>query len=299
MSIVETRPERGRMRKIRNTAVSVAAVAGLAGGSLVVAASAATADANPYQRGPAPTTASIEATRGTYAVSQTSVRFVSGFGGGTIYYPTSTVDGTFGGVVVAPGFTESQSAISWYGPRIASYGFVVMTIDTNSSLDFPDSRARQMQAALNYLTTSSTVASRVDGSRLAVMGHSMGGGGTMEAAKANHALKAAIPLTGWDLNTNFSSVTTPTLVIGAQFDLIAPAGQHSIPFYNSLPATTPKSYLELRGAGHLAPNSPNTTIAKYSVSWLKRWVDSDTRYSPFLCNVSSSSISSYRSNCPF
>jgi pimeloyl-ACP methyl ester carboxylesterase len=298
MSTTDTRPERGRLLRSRKAVATCVALAGVAAASVVAGASSATA-ADSYERGPAPTAAGLE-TNGSFAVSKTSVPFALGFGGGTIYYPTTTSVGTFGGVVVAPGFTENQSQISWYGPRLASHGFVVFTIDTNSGLDQPDSRARQMASALTYLTNSSAVTSRVDKTRLAVMGHSMGGGGTLEAARANPALKAAIPLTGWDMNKNFSSVTVPTLVIGAQNDLIAPAGQHSIPFYNSLPASTKKEYVELGGTGHLAPLSPNATISRFSISWLKRWVDNDTRYSPFLCNVSTSwTISSFRSNCPF
>src|SRR5687767_5152914 len=85
--------------------------------------------ANPYERGPAPTTASIEASRGSFAIAQLSVArsSVSGFGGGTIYYPTSTAAGTFGAVAVSPGFTATQSSVAWYGPRLASQGFVVIT----------------------------------------------------------------------------------------------------------------------------------------------------------------------------
>jgi len=60
-----------------------------------------------------------------------------------------------------------------------------------------------------------------------------------------------------------------------------------------------KAYLELRGASHFAPTSTNTTIAVSSVSWLKRFVDDDTRYDQFLCPPpSSTAISQYRSTCP-
>lgn len=156
---------------------------------------AAVAAANPYERGPAPSTASIEALRGPYAVSETSVSSlaVTGFGGGTVYYPTSTSDGTFGAVVISPGFTALQSSIAWLGPRLASQGFVVFTIDTNTTLDQPDSRGRQLLAALDYLTQRSTVRGRVDATRLGVMGHSMGGGGTLEAAKSRPSSRPPFP----------------------------------------------------------------------------------------------------------
>jgi predicted dienelactone hydrolase len=270
--------------------------------AMIPGASGAQAAANPYERGPAPSVSSIEASRGAYAVAQTSVSSlsVSGFGGGTIYYPSSTADGTFGAVAVAPGFTATQSSISWLGPRLASQGFVVFTIDTNSTLDQPASRGSQLLAALDYLTQRSTVRTRIDSSRLGVMGHSMGGGGTLEAAKSRPSLQAAIPLTGWNTDKTWPELRTPTLIVGADGDTVAPVSSHSEPFYNSLPSTLDKAYLELNGATHFTPNSSNTTIAKYSVSWLKRFIDNDTRYEQFLCPLPrpSTTIDEYRGNCP-
>lgn len=268
-----------------------------------VAALPGRAAANPYERGPAPTTASIEATRGPFATASTSVSrlAVTGFGGGTIYYPTSTAEGTFGAVAVSPGFTASQSSISWLGPRIASQGFVVITIDTNSIYDQPASRGAQLLAALDYLTQRSTVRTRIDATRTGVMGHSMGGGGTLEAAASRPALQAAIPLAGWNTDKTWSTNRVPTLVVGAESDSVAPVSSHSIPFYNSLSATYEKAYVELNNASHFAPNSPNTTIAKFSISWLKRFIDNDTRYEPFICGTgagSGTAISDYRTSCP-
>jgi dienelactone hydrolase len=254
-----------------------------------------------YRRGPAPTAASIEAVRGPFAITTATVADAAtpGFGAATIYYPTSTAEGTFGAVAISPGFFSPEAVISWYGPRLASQGFVVITFNTTSIFDFPDQRATQLLAALDYVRNTSVAQSRVDDNRLAVMGHSMGGGGSLAAARTRTSLQAAIPLAPWHSTTNWSAVRTPTLIIGAQNDGIAPVAQHAEPFYNSLPATLDKGYLELSGAGHLAPNSANTTIAKYSIAWLKRFVDNDTRYEQFLCpRPSGPAISEYRDTCP-
>ncbi|GAA0249226.1 lipase [Saccharothrix mutabilis subsp. mutabilis] len=269
--------------------------------ALVSAAPVARAAENPYERGPAPTTASIEASRGPYATAQTTVSSASvrGFGGGTIYYPTSTADGTFGAVAIAPGYTASQSSLSWLGPRLASQGFVVFIIDTLSRYDQPAARGDQLLAALDHLTTASSVRSRVDATRLGVMGHSMGGGGSLEAAKDRPTLQAAIPLTPWNTTKTWSTVQVPTLIVGAEDDSVASVSRHAEPFYTGLPATLDKAYLELAGASHYAPNSSNTTIAKYSISWLKRFIDDDTRYEQFLCPAPrSAAISEYRDTCP-
>jgi len=248
---------------------------------------------NPYERGPNPTNSSIEASRGPFAVSTKTISSLSarGFGGGTIYYPTSTAEGTFGVVAISPGYTAAQSTISWLGPRIASQGFVVITIDTNSRFDQPGSRGNQLLAALDQTIADTTVRGRIDASRQAVMGHSMGGGGTLEAAKSRRSIEATVGLTPWNLDKSWPEVEAASLEIGAQNDSIAPPGSHAIPFYNSLTNAERRAYLELRGASHFAPNTSNTTIAKYSIAWLKRYVDDDTRYEQFITPGPSPSLS--------
>ncbi len=269
--------------------------------TLLAGAPAPVQAANPYERGPAPSNATIEASRGSFAIATTTVArsAVSGFGGGTIYYPTSTASGTFGAVAISPGFTSSQSAVSWLGPRLASQGFVVITIDTLSTLDQPASRGTQLLAALDYLTGQSSVRTRIDATRLGVMGHSMGGGGSLSAARTRPSLQAAVPLTPWHGTKSWSTLRTPTLVIGAENDTVASVTAHSEPFYTSMPSTLDKAYLELNNASHSAPTSANVTVAKYSISWLKRFIDNDTRYEQFLCPApSGSAIQEYRNTCP-
>jgi predicted dienelactone hydrolase len=271
--------------------------------ALVLSPAAPAVAANPYERGPAPTNASIEAARGSYATSTVTVSrsSVSGFGGGTIYYPTSTADGTFGAVAISPGFTATQSAVAWLGPRLASQGFVVFTIDTTSTLDSPDSRGTQLLAALDYLTGSSSVRTRIDASRLGVLGHSMGGGGSLAASRSRPSLQAAVPMAPYHTTKSWSTVAVPTLIIGGENDTVAPPSSHAIPFYTSLPGTLDKAYLEVNNADHSAPSSgQNVTVAKYALSWIKRFIDDDTRYDQFLCpNPSGSTIEEWRSTCPY
>ncbi|MFI5930856.1 alpha/beta hydrolase [Actinoplanes sp. NPDC051494] len=285
-------------RALRAALVGTLALATAFAGTTAPAVAAA---ANPYERGPAPTVSSIEASRGSFATATVTVArsAVSGFGGGTIYYPTSTAVGTFGAVAISPGFTASQSAVAWLGPRLASQGFVVFTIDTSSTLDSPDSRGTQLLAALDYLTGSSSVRTRIDATRLGVMGHSMGGGGSLAATRTRPALQASIPMTPYHTTKSWTTVKTPTLIIGAESDSVAPVASHAEPFYTSLPSTLDKAYLELNNASHSAPTSTNVTVAKYSISWLKRFIDNDTRYEQFLCPApSGSAIQEWRDTCP-
>ncbi|MER7544639.1 alpha/beta hydrolase [Spirillospora sp. NPDC127506] len=258
--------------------------------------------AGPYERGPAPTEASITAERGPFAIEKIDVPAGSGagFNKGTVYAPTDLSQGTFGAIAVSPGFVSPQALIDWYGPRLASQGFVVMTLETNSLFDQPAARGDQLLAALDYLTGKSRVRDRIDASRLAVMGHSMGGGGTLEAEKKRTSLRAAVPLAPWDLNYDWKSVRTPTMIMGADNDLIAPADSMAHSYYTGLTGAPEKAYLELRNAGHMTFNSPNTTIAKYAIAWMKRFVDDDVRYEQFLCPEPrpDNAVAAYEGTCP-
>jgi predicted dienelactone hydrolase len=253
-----------------------------------------------YRKGPDPTEASVTAPLGTFATASTTVPSGNGFGGGVIYYPTDTSQGTFGAVAVAPGFLASSANYTWMGPRLASQGFVVFLINTNSRLDQPPSRGTQLLAALDYLATSSSVRTRIDASRLAVAGHSMGGGGTLAAAATRPSLQAAIPLQPWHTDKTWPEVQVPTMIIGAEADTTAPVASHSEPFYQSIPATTEKAYLELNNAEHRVGTTADVTQAKFMVVWLKRYVDNDTRYEQFMCPNPgpSAAIEEYRDTCP-
>ncbi|MGW0483747.1 alpha/beta hydrolase family protein [Nonomuraea sp. NPDC003214] len=281
------------------TIAKIAMAATLACGTIALPAHAA----GPYERGPDPTDAILEALRGPFSTSDQSVSSlsVSGFGGGEVYYPNDTSQGTFGAIAISPGYTASWSSLDWLGPRIASHGFVVIGIETNSRYDQPASRGRQLLAALDWLVEDSPLAirSRIDGSRLAVAGHSMGGGGTLEAADDRPSLQAAVPLAPWNLTKNWSGVRVPTLIIGGESDSIASVTTHSQPFYESIPSSSEKAYLELNNASHFFPQTTNTTMAKSMVAWLKRFVDDDTRYERFLCPPpSGTAIEEYRDTCP-
>ena len=269
---------------------------------------------NPYEKGPAPTKSMLEASTGPFTYTTTNVSSFSadGYGGGTIYHPTN-VAGPFAAIAIVPGYLSYQSSVNWWGPRLASHGFVVITIDTNSTGDQPSSRSSQQMRALNQLVTFSNTSShpiyrKVDSNRLGVMGWSMGGGGSLISARDNPTLKAAIPFAPWNSSTNFSTVRVPTLIIACESDTVAPVSSHASPFYNSLPSTTKKAYLEINNGSHSCANSGNNypgLIGKYGVAWMKRFMDNDTRFSPYLCgaphqaDLSLTAISEYRENCPY
>jgi len=245
-------------------------------------ATASQAQVNPLAKGPDPTPASIQLD-GPFSVSMQTVARGAGFGGATVFSPNEP--GSYALVVICPGFIETQAAITGVGRRLATHGFVVATIDTLTLLDFPPSRGTQLLAALQTVSALNTgpVTGKIDTSRLVVSGHSMGGGGTLEASRTNPAIKAGVPLAPFSFVKPFNTLV-PQLIMGGQADAIAPVAQHAIPFFEMLPDATPKIYAELTGANHFFSQAapPNQPTNKFLLSWIKRFADNDLRYEQFI-----------------
>ncbi len=264
-----------------------------------------------HEIGPNPTLSFIRASSGPQPIASTNVSSsVNGFGGGTIYYPTN-ISSEMGAISIAPGFTNTQSAIAWWGPILASHGFVVITIDTNGRFDQPESRSRQLDAALNHLISESNrsnspISGLVDENRLGTMGFSMGGGGSLRSASRNR-LSAAVPLAPWSTGSdNFTQIGVPTMIMACENDGTASVNTHASPFYNEIPGNTDKFYLEFNNGQHNCANgnnfNNNAELSTYGVSWMKRFLDKDRRYNQFLCgpnHTASSLISETRDTCNF
>ncbi|MES2089998.1 MAG: alpha/beta hydrolase [Pseudomonadota bacterium] len=261
--------------------------------------------ANPDQRGPEPTVKSLEAVAGPYAIASAKVTSPTGYGAATVYYPTMKTDGRFGLVVLAPGFLAAQGYYAWLAERAASHGFVVVNINVNSIFDSPAKRVPQLMSALNQVLALSQTATTpyfdmVDPTRLALMGHSAGGGAALAASVGYPTLKAVVAMTPASDTKDFSAIRVPTLVLACEKDAIAPNATYSIPFYKSFDPSLSSAYIEVASADHLSPTflgskMNKASVGKYSIAWLKRFVDSDTRYTPFIKNMNSTDLSKYES----
>ena len=249
------------------------------------------------QNGPTPTLADLQKD-GPYAVSSQVVSG-TGFGGGTVYSPTAA--GKYALVAVCPGFISAQSSMTGLSKRLATHGFVVVAITTNTMFDFPSSRATQLLAALKTVAavTTGAVAGKVDTSRQVVAGWSMGGGGTLEAAGVTPGLVAAVAYAPWDLSTTkMTKITVPTAIIGGSSDVVAPVSGHAQKFYDAIPKTTSKMLPVIDGASHYFPTTASEPTSYSNISWVKRFADGDTRYSQFL-NGTDKALSSFTSTGPF
>lgn len=292
------RRPRGRLA----TLLAIALLAAAAVTSTVLTAPSASAAGGSYQRGPDPTVASVAASRGPFATAQMTVPSGNGLGGEYLYYPTDISLGTWGAVAIVPGYSALfANEEAWMGPWLASFGFVVIGIETVNRSDAADARATQLLTALDYLTQRSPIRDRVDPTRLAVMGHSAGGAGTMLAAEQRPSLKAAVGLApGTPGTLSLATDHTPTMIIGGQTDpTVTPSYLDNL--YATMPPATQSDFVQIAGADHLYFTHANNTEMKVLIPWLKIFLDNDTRYTQFLCPTLAdpSGISLYRSKCPY
>lgn len=243
-------------------------------------------------RGPQPTIASLSG-NGAYEVrTYTDIPDVPEFGDATVYYPADTPT-PIGGVAISPGWTELQRHIEWWGPRLASHGYAVLILDTNDRRqDQPEERAEALIAAVRILRgendrAGSPLRGRIDVGKMAIMGHSMGGGGTLIAANEYpDEIQAAIPFTPWQPDGDFSQITVPTLVMAGSADRVAEVADHAWPHFLSIPESTTKVFMEIDGGSHYIGDTTRgddlETIGRYGIAWLKLYLDGDERYRGFI-----------------
>ena len=122
---------------------------------------------------------------------------------------------------------------------------------------------------------------------MAIMGHSMGGGGVLIAAdKYPTEIQAAIPFTPWQPAGDFSQITAPTLVMAGSADRVAGVADHAWPHYQSIPESTIKVFMEIDGGSHFIADTNRGedlgTIGRYGIAWLKLYLDGDERYRGFI-----------------
>ncbi|MBM7412501.1 dienelactone hydrolase [Clavibacter michiganensis] len=237
----------------------------------------------------------------------------SGFGDATLYAPQDTGKKALGAIVVAPGLKGTRSDLEWLAKDLAGEGFIVLNMNTLGSYDLPNQRSYEMLAAAKYLATASPVKDQVDPADIGVVGYSLAGGGALQAAVEQHGLKAAVALMPYDFpagttdpyhptqSPTYPTITTPTLVITGQADTTAPASFMGKPAYDSIPASTPKQYLELRGADHYAARAKTDgTVRDAVTNFLKAYLDGNSAYKKYVCPAQpvSAAISDSASSCP-
>ncbi len=225
---------------------------------------------------------------------------VAEFAGGTIFYPlTLSFDAPVGLIVFVPGFRATQSVYDWWGPALASFGYAVMIIDTNTPTESQAGRKQAAIAAINFLKAEnskqgSPLLGKLDTEKVALMGHSMGGGAVLQAAAQLAAeVDAVIPLSlyccepGQSFSGDFSQLSVPTLLFASSEDTVAPPAEHAKLLFDSINNSAAKAYVEFATGDHMiaANGGPDlSTLGRLSLAWLKVHMEDKTNLVRFIAN---------------
>lgn len=232
---------------------------------------------------------------GPYRVSNYTLSRFQAAGGATVYYPANATP-PFAGLVFCPPYTGTQSMYRDWGPFFASHGIVLVTMDTETTLDSVDSRAEQQREVLDVLKSengnrNSPLYGKLATNRLGVTGWSMGGGATWINSARYSGLKTAMSLAGHNataLDTASKGYSTriPTLIMNGATDLTILGGLgQSSGVYNAIPSGVPKVIYEVSNAGHFdwsGPTDASNDVGKVALAFQKTFLEGDLRWAQYI-----------------
>ena len=236
-------------------------------------------------------------------------------------YPTAgPTDGPYPVVVVGHGMQLAASQYYSYVKRLASHGYVALTVDFPASLLGVDNtkNARDMLAGIDWAVSKPSL--KANGNLAGMTGHSLGGKTALLAATLDPRVKASIvldPVDGGgplgcnapcvDVSTLMPSLQIPTGFLGETTDAMggfqpcAPSAENFLTFYAGTNA--PSLSVTAVGANHMsflddvsscgftcsfcnaatAPNAQVNAMARaYVVAFYERYLRGNTGYDTYL-----------------
>jgi dienelactone hydrolase len=284
---------------------AMAAIAG-AGGAAGGAAGGGTAGTPPTGPGGFPKSDPVNTDqKGPHAfMSYTDGLANPEYDSAVMYYPTDA-EPPFGAAVFSPGFTATKEQyMNFLGELLASHGIAMLLTTPTTTADLPTQRAMDLEAAVEQIKKEnerdgSPLKGKLATDRICVTGHSMGGGGTLWAATdLGSKIRCAVPLQPWQPGQSFAMITAPTMFIAAQADSVADVASNASFFYDSIPDTVSKYYVEFSGASHfLTTNDLGTAYdgqSKYMIAFYKVYLEDDMRYLDVLNGPMDAELSQYK-----
>jgi dienelactone hydrolase len=226
------------------------------------------------------------------------------FNSAVMYYPTDA-EPPFASAVFSPGFTATKEQyMNFLGELLASHGIAMMLTTPTTTADQPVQRAMDLESAVEQIKREnerdgSPLKGKLAVDRVCVTGHSMGGGGTLWAATdLGNKIRCAVPLQPWQPGQSFAMITAPTMFIAAQADSVATVASNASLFYDSIPDSVAKYYVEFAGASHfLTTNDLGTAYdgqSKYMIAFYKVYLEDDMRYLDVLNGPMDPELSQYK-----
>jgi dienelactone hydrolase len=196
-----------------------------------------------------------------------------------IFYPATTngsnataASGQFPIIVFGHGFSMAYDAFSNIWESLVPQGYIVAMVntETGTSVSHADFGLDLAFVGNAMLAESSNTASPINASilnKVALSGHSMGGGCTFLAAANNPNIDAIFTLGAAETTPSSTdaaaNITVPTLVIAATNDCVAPTAEHQTPMYNQTAASC-KYYVDVAEATHCNFTNGDGTIPFFS-----------------------------------
>lgn len=184
-------------------------------------------------------------------------------------YPDSNAEAPYPVVLVGHGFQLPPSQYYGYLRRLASHGYVAMTVDFDAGFTGVDhvANANELLAGLTWASAHATVGELADVSNVGTTGHSLGGKVALLAATMDDRVKASITLDPVDGGMSCSPaqcpdvsamlpIGIPTAFIGETLDAMgsfqacAPTAENFDTFYAN--ASAPSLRVEVLGANHMS-----------------------------------------------
>ena len=219
----------------------------------------------------------------TYETEVTS----EAFAGAVVFYPlTLSFDPPNGAVAFMPGFRAPASIYEWWGPALASLGYSVFILETNTPTDSLAARADALIAAVDFIksenqNSSAPVADKIDIEKIAIMGHSMGGGASLLAAtQIEDDIKAVIPLAlyccepGQSFSGDYGNLEVPAMIIASTEDEVAPPSDHAKLLYDSIGGS--RTYIEFASGDHMFVSNSGeekAALSRFVLAFLKDNLD--------------------------
>ncbi|MXV39101.1 T9SS type A sorting domain-containing protein [Flavobacteriaceae bacterium Ap0902] len=203
----------------------------------------------------------------------------------TVYYPVGA-EGQLPTIAIVPGFIEGAWAVADWGPFYASHGIVAVIIDTYTTLETPTFRAAALNEVLETMKLEnvrreSPLYNSLDLTKLAVSGHSMGGGGAQIAANLNPEIKTVVALNPWHPIPGWFQNNSAVLIIAGGWDNIAPPIEHAFIHYGVTSNNMDKALVQYTFGTHFVGNSPKFNggdVGKVALAWVKKFLVGDDCY---------------------
>ncbi len=216
-----------------------------------------------------------------------------------VWYPCN-VTGTLAATTLISGGTKVYSDYAKLAEHLASHGYIVFAMTPANPVLLSNSAWTSAQKAgilqlkkENTRTGTSAnpnpIKGKINTAKLQVLGHSLGGGGTLlAAASLGTGIKTAQALTPAIMGStlSLSRIKAKTNIIAGVNDTTALPLLVSV-YYNSLPLTLDRTFMVFYGVDHwtfinTGAEPYQSRVFKYITAFMKYHLDGNTAYQTYL-----------------